>query len=77
MIALLWRFNVAGNKNVYLVLHVKFPFFCTILTKVGISRQVVMEVHDIKFTEIRPVGQMTKITVAFFDYANSSQNHSF
>jgi hypothetical protein len=75
--SLLWRFNLAGKRNVYLVLHVKFPIFCPILAKVGISLQVAMEVHNIKFTEICQGGQMTKVTGAFCDHANAPQNHSF
>jgi len=36
----LWPFNFAGNNKLYLCLHLKCPYCCPVLTKLGISWQV-------------------------------------
>ena len=43
--ALLWRFNVAGNRNTNLRLHVE----CLILTKFGVSRKIFIKGPHVKF----------------------------
>jgi hypothetical protein len=47
-------FIIAGNNKTHLGLNV----MCQILTKFGFSRQIIIEVTNINFTEIRPVGAL-------------------
>jgi hypothetical protein len=50
------RFYVPGNNKTCLRLHVKYPIFCPILNKIGFYVQICIEVPNMKFAEMQPVG---------------------
>ena len=66
-------------------LHVKHPFFCRILMKFEYSRQIFEKVLNIKFYQNPSFGSrvvrcgqtdMTKLTVAFRNFANAPKKNS-
>jgi hypothetical protein len=72
-------FNVAGNNETYLGLHVKFQVFCPHLTTYEISQQNFIKVPHTKFHRNPSTGRHTdtmNIIGALQDYANTPTNCS-
>jgi len=46
-----WQFTVTNNKTMYFTHHVKFPAYLCILTKSQFSKQILINVSNIKFCQ--------------------------